>query len=86
MIENLNDIDADVIFVKNIDNVTTDERRGPTVRYKKALAGILLELQEQAFEYLKVLEVGCDDPAPIARFIEEKLCVKLPENYTSAML
>ncbi len=86
LIENLNDIDADVIFVKNIDNVTTDERRGPTVRYKKALAGILLELQEQAFEYLKVLEVGCDDPAPIARFIEEKLCVKLPENYTSAML
>ncbi len=82
LIENLNDIDADVI----IDNVTTDERRGPTVRYKKALAGILLELQEQAFEYLKVLEVGCDDPAPIARFIEEKLCVKLPENYTSAML
>ena len=86
LIENLNDIDADVIFVKNIDNVTTDERRGPTVRYKKALAGILLELQEQAFEYLKVLEVGCDDPAPIARFIEERLCVKLPENYTSAML
>lgn len=86
LIENLNDIDADVIFVKNIDNVTTDERRGPTVRYKKALAGILLELQEQAFEYLKVLEVGCDDPTPIARFIEDKLCVKLPENYTSAML
>jgi len=86
LIENLNDIDADVIFVKNIDNVTTDERRGPTVRYKKALAGILLELQEQAFEYMKVLEAGCDDPTPAARFIEEKLCVKLPGNYTPEIL
>jgi hypothetical protein len=45
LIENLNDIDADVIFVKNIDNVTTDARRGDTVKYKKALAGLLLEIK-----------------------------------------
>ena len=86
LIENLNDIDADIIFVKNIDNVTTDERRGDTVKYKKALAGLLLELQEQAFEYLKVLEVGGADLEPIAKFIEEKLCVKLPEEYNSELL
>ena len=86
LIENLNDIDADIIFVKNIDNVTTDERRGDTVKYKKALAGLLLELQEQAFEYLKVLEVGGADLEPIAKFIEEKLCVKLPEDYNSELL
>ena len=86
LIENLNDIDADVIFVKNIDNVTTDERRGDTVKYKKALAGLLLELQEQAFEYLKVLEVGGADLEPIAKFVEEKLCVKLPEDYNTELL
>ena len=39
LIENLNEIDADLIFIKNIDNVTTDARRGDTVRYKKVLAG-----------------------------------------------
>ena len=86
LIENLNDIDADVIFVKNIDNVTTDERRGDTVKYKKALAGLLLELQEQAFEYLKVLEVGGAELEPIAKFVEEKLCVKLPEDYNTELL
>ncbi len=86
LIENLNDIDADVIFVKNIDNVTTDERRGPTIKYKKALAGILLELRDQAFECLKSLNDGCDDTTPIVKFIEEKLCVKLPENTASETL
>ncbi len=86
LIENLNDIDADIIFVKNIDNVTTDERRGDTVKYKKALAGLLLELQEQAFEYLRVLEVGGADLEPIAKFVEEKLCVKLPEDYNTELL
>ena len=86
LIENLNDIDADIIFVKNIDNVTTDERRGDTVKYKKALAGLLLELQEQAFEYLKVLEVGGADLTPIAQFVEERLCVKLPEDYNTVLL
>ena len=86
LIENLNDIEADVIFVKNIDNVTTDARKDDTVTYKKALAGVLLELQEQAFEYLKVLEVGGGDLAAIAEFVEKRLCVKLPEDYNSAVL
>ncbi|MBP3473914.1 MAG: DUF4301 family protein [Alistipes sp.] len=80
LIENLNDIDADIIFVKNIDNVTTDERRGDTVKYKKALAGVLLELQAQAFEYLKALEAGEADLESVARFVEERLCVKLPAD------
>ena len=86
LIENLNDIDADIIFVKNIDNVTTDARRGDTIKYKKALAGLLLELQEQSFEYLKVLEVGGADLEPIAEFVEKQLCVKLPEDYNTALL
>lgn len=86
LIENLNEIDADIIFVKNIDNVTTDARRGDTVTYKKALAGVLIMLQAQAFDYLQALEVGGADLKPIADFIERRLCVKLPEDYTSAML
>lgn len=44
LIENLNDIDADIIFIKNIDNVTTDARKGDTVACKKALAGVLVHL------------------------------------------
>ena len=74
LIENLNEIDADLIFIKNIDNVTTDARRGDTVRYKKVLAGVLLDLQGRAFEYLKALEVGGAELEPIAEFIEKQLC------------
>ncbi|MBQ5899547.1 MAG: DUF4301 family protein, partial [Alistipes sp.] len=81
LIENLNDIDADVIFVKNIDNVTTDERRGDTVKYKKALAGLLLELQEQTFAYLKAIDSKKADVEAIAEFVEKRLCVKLPEDW-----
>ena len=86
LIENLNEIDADIVFIKNIDNVTTDARRGDTVRYKKVLAGILLDLQERAFECLKALEVGGAELEPIAGFIEKRLCVKLPADYDSALL
>lgn len=86
LIENLSEIDADLVFIKNIDNVTTDARRGDTIRYKKVLAGILLDLQERAFEYLRALEVGGAELAPIAAFIENELCVKLPERYDTALL
>ncbi len=86
LLENLDAIDADIIFIKNIDNVTTDALRGDTTLYKKALGGVLLDLQYQAFECIKALEVGGADLESIAQFIESKLCVKLPANYGSATL
>ena len=86
LIENLNEIDADVVFIKNIDNVTTDANRGDTVRYKKALAGMLLALQERTFGYLRALRAGTADTAEVAAFVEEQLCVKLPERCDAALL
>ena len=56
LIENLNDIDADVIFIKNIDNVVPARLKSPTVDYKKALAGLLIQCQKQIFGYLTALE------------------------------
>ena len=86
LIANLNEIDADIIFVKNIDNVTTDARKGDTVTYKKALAGILVGLQAEAAEHLAALNAGCADVQKVAKFIEERLCVKLPAEYDAALL
>ncbi len=86
LLSNLNDIDADVIFVKNIDNVTTDALRADTVLYKKALAGLLLEVQEQAFSHLRALRAGEADLAAVAEFVEKRLCVKLPEGADAALL
>ncbi len=86
LIGNLGKIDADIVFVKNIDNVTTDARRGDTVLYKKALAGVLLALQERIFEYLMALEVPGAELEPIAAFVENELCVKLPKDYGTPLL
>ena len=56
LLENLNDLQADLIFVKNIDNVVPDRLKDETIKYKKALAGLLLEGQAQIFQYLYLLD------------------------------
>ena len=84
LLENLNDIEADLIFIKNIDNVTTDERKADTVCYKEVLAGQLLALQAACFDYLKQLEENTvDDPTfhEIVRFVEQQLCLRLPDSF-----
>jgi hypothetical protein len=86
LIENLNEIDADIIFVKNIDNVTTDARKGDTVTYKKALAGILVGLQAEAAEHLANLKAGSADVQKVENFIEKKLYTKLPAERDVALL
>ena len=72
LITNLDKLDADVIFVKNIDNVTTDARKGDTVTYKKALAGILVGLQAEAAEHLANLKAGTANVQKVENFIEKK--------------
>ena len=76
LIENLNDIDADVIFIKNIDNVVPDRLKGDTVTYKKLLAGILVDLQAKAFEYMKLIDSGKythEQIEEMIRFVQHKL-------------
>ncbi|MDD2618337.1 MAG: DUF4301 family protein, partial [Bacteroidales bacterium] len=58
LLENLNDLDADVVFIKNIDNVVPDRLKDSTVHYKKLLAGLLVSLQEKIADYLKLLDTG----------------------------
>ncbi|EJW90078.1 hypothetical protein EVA_21800 [gut metagenome] len=82
LIENLNDLDADVIFIKNIDNVVPDKLKGDTVTYKKLIAGVLVSLQKQAFEYLELLDSGKythEELIEILHFLQSKLFCKNPE-------
>lgn len=58
LIENLNDLDADVIFIKNIDNVVPDNLKEEESSYKKFLAGYLVEIQKKIFESLEVIDSG----------------------------
>ena len=79
LIQNLNDIDADVIFIKNIDNVVPDRLKNDTVEYKQVIAGVLVSLQKKAFAYLRMLDGGDVDHAKLeemASFVENELCCK----------
>lgn len=83
LIENLNDIEADVVFVKNIDNVVPDRLKDDTVRYKNLLAGILVSLQHQAFEYLNKLDAGnctADELNEMLHFLQHTLCIDNPQT------
>ena len=82
LIENLNDIDADIIFIKNIDNVVPDNLKDDTVLYKQVIAGVLVKLQKKAFEYLKRIDRGIlsdEEIEEIAQFIQNDLCCRNPK-------
>ncbi len=79
LIANLNEIDADVIFIKNIDNVVPDRLKGDTVTYKQLIAGILVTLQKKAYDYLRLLDTGSYDHEQleeIIRFVQRDLCCR----------
>ena len=60
LIGNLDRMGADVVIIKNIDNVVRDERKGPTLAWKKLLTGHLLRLQSRVFGYLERLESAAE--------------------------
>jgi hypothetical protein len=85
LIENLDEIDADIIFIKNIDNVVPDHAKGPTYLWKEVLGGLAVELQDQVFEHCRVLESGGDGNAIAAAldFLDRSLQTPLPTEITT---
>lgn len=84
LLQNLNDLKKEVIFIKNIDNVVPDRLKTTTYDYKKVLGGYLFRLQQQQFEYLNLLDEGClanDEIDEIAKFAKEKLMIDIPNFY-----
>lgn len=84
LIENLNALDADIVFIKNIDNVIQNEMNAIAL-YKKGLAGILLELQQRVFNYLDAIhlqkfeESGVDE---IVLFVQNELSIELIKGFS----
>ena len=83
LLANLNDISADIVFIKNIDNVVPDRIKQPTVAYKKALAGVLLKYQDRIFDYQYQLKEWASEPLllELSHFFEDELCVLPPIGY-----
>lgn len=79
LIENLSDIDSTVVFIKNIDNVVPDSQRKATIRYKKVLAGVLIEAHDKIARYLDELRKGTPSPEKLdemVKFLNTTLCTK----------
>lgn len=89
LIENLAEQEADIVFIKNIDNVTTEALRGHTRTYKELLAGVLLERRDAVFAYLEKIEDCLHKPeGPSEAFLQELedfagsgLCLRLAEGF-----
>ncbi len=82
LIRNLNDIDSTVVFIKNIDNVVPDNRREATLRYKKILAGILIEVHDRIALYLDMLSSGnytIEDIRRMIAFMHDTLNIRDPK-------
>lgn len=78
LIENLNDLDADVIFIKNIDNVVPDSHRSATIQYKKVLGGTLVAVKQKINDYCKLVKDGNPDEeklSEIINFLRNVLCI-----------
>ena len=87
LLQNLVDLKGDIVFIKNIDNIAPDRLKQTTYIYKKALGGLIIELQERIFEYLKRLSKGDGDTANISEifeFIKLKFSVTPPAGIEEA--
>lgn len=84
LLSNLNDLKADIVFIKNIDNVTVSSLEQEIASYKKIIAGLLLELQKRSFEYLKAIDKGRVDESlqsEVERFLQQELDAVFPKDY-----
>ena len=85
LIDNMNNLDADIVFIKNIDNVSQSNSELIS-QYKKALAGILLEYQNQIFEYLHQIQnnkIQETDINSIVNFATQKLSIEIFDDFNS---
>lgn len=77
LIENLNDLSNDIVFIKNIDNVVPDNFKQPTIDYKQIIGGILVAYRSKIYGYIRKLDnnVSDEELAEMLDFIEKKLNV-----------
>lgn len=84
LIENLNDREGEIIFIKNIDNIVPDRLKNMTYRYKRVIGGYLIELRDKIFGYLDMLEDGSlseNELKKIITFAREKLYIETGSEF-----
>ncbi|MEI6767044.1 MAG: DUF4301 family protein [Bacteroidota bacterium] len=84
LISNLNEVDADIVFIKNIDNVVPDSLKEQTFLFKKVIGGCLLHLREQVFDYIRLLEnaaITDEKLIEIKHFLKKEFFVDLESEF-----
>lgn len=84
LLQNVNALVADLVFIKNIDNVVPDRLKAPTFQFKKILGGVLLAFQTRIFEYAR--QLNATEPsavllAEIQSFFEKELSTNMPSDF-----
>jgi hypothetical protein len=85
LIGNLGELKADIVFIKNIDNIVPDCIKDETYRYKKVIGGLLISMQEKIFNFMELLEDGNLDEnqiKEIEQFAIQNLMIRVPEEYS----
>ena len=89
LLKNLNEIDADIVFIKNIDNVCLDRYKKDTIAYKKLLIGLLLEYKKQIFRFLHEMDkelLSEEKLTEIEQFLQSTFFIFLPDTYQNLPL
>jgi len=84
LLENLSNLQGDIVFIKNIDNVVHDRLKDATTRYKNALGGYLISVQEQLFSHLRILmreELTDENCGHMMTFSHEVLGPSNPDEF-----
>ncbi len=84
LIENLNELKGEIVFIKNIDNIIGDRLRSETTKYKKVLGGLLLKIRNRVADFLIHIEQKRVDEEflhEIEEFASETLFIYLPDEY-----
>lgn len=85
LIENLNRLEADIVFIKNVDNVVPDALKADTYTYKKVIGGVLLKYRNQIFDYIKQLTENATDSLveEVTAYYENDLSTIFPTDFAA---
>ncbi|MDR0420706.1 MAG: DUF4301 family protein [Prevotellaceae bacterium] len=88
LLENLNEIDSDIVFIKNVDNVVPETKLAETIRWKKIIAGVLIDCRNKIFDYINRLQTNdyTLQTDEIIEFLSKNLCIDLPKNADRELL
>ena len=84
LLENLNDLKADIVVIKNIDNLSTENLAEDTFLYKKLLTGYLVKIQKQVFDLLNSLDkkdFSTKSFEEMMELAEKELCITKPSEF-----